>query len=151
MICINSLGYWAFIGTLYLIMLTYSDIKNKMVVDDRHNYMMFGVTFSLIFILHRSLLFILLTLAIIIGLNIFMNKVKVLGDGDTKSITWILYGYSIINMFNLIWFFIMLTSITIIFWTIVKGIFKVKGAAPFYPVILLSFILTNLITGRYIS
>ena len=41
------LSFFAWFGTIMLIILTWQDFKNNMKVDDRRNYFMFGVSATL--------------------------------------------------------------------------------------------------------
>lgn len=150
MFCINNINFWYFIGTLYLLLLTYKDIKNKMLVDDRHNYMMNGLTLSLVFILKRKILYILLVLIIIILVGYIWKRFKALGDADIHSLGWIFYGYSVINLQYLITFSIIFIIILILYNILKLFILKTKKPTPFYIVILLSFAINNIILGLYV-
>ena len=145
---ILDLSYWAWLGTIYLIILSYQDIKNNMNVDDRKNYFMFGATFALLSHIDRPLWIILLFFGIIIGLNYYMNKIKVLGEADNTTLIWIFYGFAIINPAFLAYFAGFFIIITLIYAWTKNNVYKVK-TAPFYPVLLLTFILTNILFKLY--
>jgi len=137
-----DLAYWAFFGTFYLILLTFQDFKRQMIVDDRHNYFMLGITVSLISHVHRSLLYIFALVLVVIALTIYLNKTKVLGEADNRTISWIFLGLGYINPFQLAWFGIFFILITALYVFIKFKILKYKKPLPFYPVLLLGFLVT---------
>ncbi len=147
--CLIDISYWAWVGTIYLIILTFKDYRNNMMVDDRYNYLMFGLTFSLIFILNRGFLMIIFTLIIILILSYLFKRFKVVGEADINSLTWILYGFAIMNIFKLFWFAVIFISITILHHILKTKFFKIKGKTPFYGVLLISFIVSCWGTGLY--
>ena len=98
------LSLWATIGTFYLILLTYQDFKNKMMVDDRHNYFMMGVTVGLYMIRRVNLLYVVGIILIIITLSMALKRFKALGEADIKTISWIFLGLSILNIWWLVYF-----------------------------------------------
>lgn len=143
-----DLGYWAFFGTLYLIILTYQDIRHKRLVNDRYNYLMIGVTISLTSHVSVILWRIFIFIGVILALFIFLNKFKVLGEADIKTISWIFLGYGIINVFYLLWFTAWFIIITLLHYGILKA-YRVKGYVPYYPVILASFVVNCIIFHLY--
>lgn len=144
-----DVSYWAFAGTIYLIILTIQDYKNNMLVDDRHNWFMYGVTFSLIGILHAKLWYILTLLVIIYFLNKYMKKYKVLGEADINTFSWIFYGFGIISLFYFIYYSIIILFLSALFFVLKKYLFKYEKPVPFYAVILISYIVVCLMSGLY--
>jgi hypothetical protein len=140
--------YWAWLGTIYLGILTWKDFKNNMLVDDRHNYFMMGVSISLISHVDRPLWMIFGTLLIIAAMYWALRKTKGLGEADIKSLGWIFFGYAIINVFYLLWFFLAFFILTAIYMSIKLGL-KIKQPTPFYIVILLAYIFLNSLWGLY--
>lgn len=146
--------YWAGLGTMYLIFLTYKDYKNHMTVDDRMNYFMMGASIMLLSLFKREIWYVLCLLALTIGLNLFLKIRRVLGSADISTLTWIFYGLGIINAFYLFWFFVFFTTATLLFhgfkWILAKYLKQdYKTPLPFYIVILISFILECAIFGLY--
>lgn len=144
-----NLSYWSFIGTIYLILLTYKDIKGRGFVDGRLNYTMLGVTLSLIFIIRRKTWVILLSILLIFIFFHYSRKLKALGTADLTTLSWIFYGFSIINIAYLLWFFVIFAIFTGLYLALRKFLLKVNKATPFYPVILCSFFLTCFLFGLY--
>jgi len=143
-------GYWALIGTLMLVYMTYQDFTNNQNVDDRKNYLMFGVTLSLFSHINIQLWYLGLTILTVIGLTIFLNKLaKGLGAGDISAIGWIYYGLTVLNPGALIGFIILLGAIGLFHAAMKQYIFKINRPLPFFHVILLSFALTSWFFGLY--
>lgn len=147
-------SYWCFIGTIYLLILTYMDYKQLGRVDDRFNFFMMGVTLSLASHFKRSMLTILLLLAVMIALYYFFQKSKVFGEADIKTFMWLFWGYGIINLGYFVFFGAVLIVYTAFFGFarfLYMRIRKIHGKVitPFYGVILLAFISFNLLLGLY--
>lgn len=149
-----SFGYWAWLGTFALILLTYQDMK-KMRVDDRKNWFMSGVTISLLS--HIPSIGILYLLALVIITAVLGNLFKrfdAIGEADITTLSWIFFGLALISVYKLLWFaafFLLMTSL----YSLVKWIYLKKSKAPlntptpFYPVLLISFIFNCWLFGLY--
>lgn len=144
------IGIWAFIGTLYLLILTFQDILNNMYVDDRFNYLMIGLTIALSSIGIRNIWYILALLCVVILIKLVFNKYKVVGAADINTFMWIILGYGYIHITSLVVFLIVFIAVLLLY-NIVKLFLykKLSINTPFYIVILLSFILTNIISKYY--
>ena len=132
------------IGTIYLIILTYKDIKDNCLVDERHNWFMSGLTFSMFFLFKNPFWYILLIIGFVIGFNILLSKTRVLGEADHQTLTWVIVGFGLINHEALIKFLLIFCGVTIIYFVAKKVVSKImkfnfKEATPFYPALLLSF------------
>lgn len=141
--------YWAWMGTLYLIFLTYKDFKDKRVIDDRHNYLMLGASISLLSHLRRSFWYMLAIVLVTVILSIYLRKFKVIGEADITALSWIFLGYGIINIFKLAWFGFYFIIITVFYNFLKFKVFKTKQNTPFFPVILISFWLNSFLFGLY--
>ena len=142
--------FWAFAGTMYLLILTWQDFANKMYVDDRFNYLMMGISASLLPYNFRSIWYILGIIGVIIILNIFIRKTKILGTADINTFMWIFFGFAYISPNSVIYFFGSLTLVTLLYVALKKIIFKKTDfPSPYYIVILISFILANGFLGYY--
>lgn len=141
--------YWALFGTLYLIFLTYKDYTNNMNVDDRYNYLMFGLSISLYSHFKNRFIYILAIIIILSILYIYIKKFKLIGEADINTISWIFLGYAIISPYKLLgWFFFF--TICALFYTIMKKyVFKIDRATPFYGVLLICFATSNFLMGVY--
>lgn len=145
----GKISYWAIIATIYLIILTYQDYKKKMLVDDRFNYLMLGVTFSLLSHIKRPLWFILFVFVVIIFMTVLFTKVKSVGAADTKTLSWLFYGFCIINISALAFYAAVFLACVVVYNVVKLYVFKYKQPTPFYPVILIPFIITAVTYGLY--
>ena len=144
-----GISYWTWIGTLYLIYLTYQDHKHNKNVDDRKNYFMMGITFSLISHIPRPIWYLLLLLVITITVMYFMKKIKVLGEADINTTTWIYYGFDLINPSSLVTYFLIFSIVSIAYYVIKINVFKYTKPTPFYIVILICYFLSNFLMELY--
>lgn len=139
-------SYWVVMGIIYLLILTYQDYKNKMVVDDRKNYLMLGATIALISHFKVGLIYMLILLSIIIFIGWLFNKYKTLGKADINSLRWLFLGFGIISIYYLLAFLVIFTLLYILYWGLKKIIFRLTNhlniSTQFYGVILFSYILT---------
>lgn len=139
---------WAYIGTIYLMILTWQDYKNNMMVDDRHNFLMIGFTSAMypyfITDIHKILLIVLYGFV----LGFFINKFNILGSADIKTIIWMFTGFTIINTNYLITLSCVFAG-SIAIYQIIKKIMKINDPAPFYLPILFSFTLVAWYYGVY--
>lgn len=131
--------YWAFIGIINLVYLTWQDYTNDRKVDDRKNYFMFGLTFALLAIQPMNPWHFLLAVGIIILAGWAAIKVKVFGEADIKTMGWIILGYTILDGMKLLVFFICLFLVTSLYAVSKFYVFRVRNPTPFYGVLLLTF------------
>jgi len=143
----SVVGYWGWLGLMYLTVLTYSDYKNNMRIDDRKNWFMMGVTMSLLSHLYRGILYVLVAIVIVFLLRYLFIRYNTLGEGDINSIMWCFLGFAFIGIPNLLLFGICLILFSAMYWLLKVAIFKIKAVTPFYPVILASFLVTVLLRG----
>lgn len=145
----NSSSYFFFIGTLYLIILTWQDYKHKMTIDDRHNYFMMGIALSLMSHFKHNIWYILGLMAFTIIINIALKKSKSLGGADISTLSWVFWGLGYIGIRYLFTFLIFLTIATIFYGFMKTQVFKYKGQTPFYYVLLVSFWFNAFYFGLY--
>lgn len=137
--------FWYFIGLLYLILLTIQDYKRKMLVDDRFNYSIFGLTLGLIHVLKAKLWYILILLFAILLLNFLWRRyIKGFGSADIGTLSWIFYGFMLVNAAYWITFIVFLLSFAL-FWQLIKKLAKYDKPVPFYPAITLAYFVTGLL------
>lgn len=145
----ESFSYWITFGTMYLIFLTFQDLVHRRVVDDRHNYFMMGMTFSLLW-QNTNAWWYLITLIVVISLlAAFISKQRLMGSADAKSIVWTFIGFGILSTHSLAFYAIslllFLALIYFIHWTLRKKIENYdERHFPAYPAFLASFILTSI-------
>lgn len=144
-----AIKYWVWIATVYLIFMTYKDYKNKGFIDDRHNFVMIGVSISLLSHISKPFFEMLGLILTILIMRFILNKYKLVGEGDINALAWIFLGYGILNYGFLVWFYIYFVLITILYTTLKTKLFKIKHNTPFFLVILLSFWTNNFILGLY--
>lgn len=143
-----SFAYWIWSGTVFLFFLTIQDLLNNMNVDDRRNWFMMGISFSLLSHFNRGIFYVIGLLIIVVLINIIFRRLKPLGIADINSLTWIFFGFGIIGLTYLIWFFIIFFLLTFPYYVLIF-VFMRNKPAPFYPVLLLSFFLQGYIFGLY--
>lgn len=144
-----GISYFAWLGTIYLFILTWMDLKNNMRIDDRFNHFMLGISISLYSHYNHGILYGISILGIVLLLRLLLSKMKFVGDGDSNTLMWIFLGLSIINPIHTFFFYILFITITILYRLLIK-ILKLSMPQPYYPVILLSFILNCLWVGIYV-
>lgn len=134
-------------GILYLGILSYQDVFKKRIVDDRFNYMMMGATVPLYFLFHASFLYILTLLALSVGLSYGLRKLKVIGDGDTKTIVWSFMGWGVLGLPLLITYILIFVGLYLFnvacLFTLnkcLKNFHKDRFKFPLFPTFWMSFV-----------
>jgi len=143
-------SYWAYIGTFALIIMSWQDIKRNMNIDDRQNWLMYGVTLSLLSHIKHKTSFILMVTLLVIGISIYLRRMKSIGDGDISALVWILTGFAYINLYYSLLFFVGFCVIWVAYALIKFYVFKFAYPTPFMSVILFSFILGCAFWGLYV-
>lgn len=142
------LDYWFYIGTLYLIILTYQDYKNKMMVDDRHNYFMMGLSLSLQSHTNQSLLYLICLIVIVIVGQFFIRKYDLIGSGDVSALMWLFFGYGIIAP-NALMAFVFVYGMLSLLQKGGEKLLNIPFNTHHFPILLISFIITNIFLGGY--
>lgn len=115
---------------------------------------MMGLSISLISHFPAKLLYMTTLIIVIVLLAIFLKKSKAIGEGDISTINWLFFGFGIINRYYLLWWVIYFIIITIAY-NILRRIFakmfkqSATKAQPFYPVLLISYVLCCFLFGLY--
>jgi len=141
---------WSILGILHLLILTYQDIKNKRLVDDRHNWFMMGATIML-FSLYDTNIWIILPVIIITSILIsYISSKKLLGSADIKTIIWSFTGFAIINIWILVNYALLILILICLYYLlafIMKKIFKAGYIPnlPGYPVFFIAFTLISIL------
>lgn len=146
----SALHYWALVGSVYLLFLSYLDIKT-MTVDDRFNWFMIGVTVSLISFYRHPFSYVLLVLLGVLLLRFFLSYSRVLGRGDVSSMFWIFWGLALINIGLLAWYSVFFTITVVLYYSIKYFLYRKewKRPTPFMPALAASFIAFAFINGLY--
>ena len=142
-------SYWSFLGTFYLLFLTYQDYMNNRKVDDRKNYFMLGLSISVLSHVYTSLWYKLgLTVSIIL-LNIILRKYKPVGQADINTISWVFLGLGLMHYTYVIMFTLIFLTLSTLFYVLKTYLFKYKENIAFYGVILISFVVSCFVLGLY--
>lgn len=140
---------WAFIGTFYLIWLTWQDYRNNMRVDDRRNFFMMGVSIAIYAWYPRGILYAFAVMGLMLLWVWVAKKYSKFGVADIHSFAWIFLAFAIINPV-LLGAFAVLIGVATAGWLALKNyLLKHKGPLPFYGVIAVLFIAFNLVFGLY--
>lgn len=146
----SPISFWAWMGTTYLLYLTYSDAK-KMLIDERKNYFMMGATASIAAILHPQLWFVMFLIVFCYFIIPFvLKKFKLIGPGDVSAFVWLFFGFGIIPNGAII--FPVFLIINILLYSIIKFIvFRMdkQTPTPFYAVFLFTFCASCVVLGLY--
>lgn len=133
---IGSTSYWFYAGVFYLIILTYQDFK-RMKVNDRFNWMMLGVTFSLLSQISHNVWFVVF---LGFGVPVFwgvVNRWLQLGSGDVSALRWMCLGFGFHGLFPLL-FFVSGVGLVFVFYKLWMRYFRVSRL-PFFPALLVVF------------
>lgn len=144
-----STSYFAWAALFNLIYLTYKDYRNNMMVDDRRNWFMMGISLSLISHIPHGLLYILFIIVISLTAGHFLKKYKAIGRADINSLMWLYMGLGIIGPGPLVGFIIIYSACMLFYFGAKKYIFRYNHPTPFYYVILVSFLLSAFMWGLF--
>ena len=140
---------WIFFAFSTLIVLTYQDYKNNMVIDPRFNYFMLGCS-SFIFaaspVWEQGIIKIFLLSLLVYVVADFIYRLLRMGGGDIDTLRWINVGLFAINPKLILVFNLILMIMYIIHGGIIRIGCKIKKIpvknTPFFIVILLAFFVT---------
>lgn len=149
-----DVSYWTWIGTFYLVLLTWQDFRNNMLVDDRKNYFMYGLTLSLLSHVDRGLIYVLTIVIVSVGLNIVLSKMSFFGEADVNTFSWVIFGFGLLNPYYLGTWLVLTVILTILYRggaLVATKILSIPRTAhlPYYIVILLSFAVTSWLVQLY--
>lgn len=148
--------YWVVVGTIKLAILTYQDLFNKMIVDDRYNYFMMGSSMALIMVYDVRWWYFLNLLVIGLIFSFLFIKYGKIGSGDIKTLLWIFIGFGIISWVILVIFVCLLAGMLLVSWLSYYICIKLNlinqetEGFPAYPAIFGSFILTFITFNQFI-
>jgi hypothetical protein len=133
----TDLTYFFYFAIFNLSLLTIQDF-NERKVDARLNYLMAGVMISMLAIKQPPLLSIGIIIAVTLIFSFSIRKY--VGRGDITAFSWIIPGLWLYHNPLVYLFFFFLIGYTILHYITIK-VLRYPGPAPYYPVILGSFIL----------
>lgn len=149
LILLPKVTYWTYFATIYLIVLTIKDIKTKGWINDRHNWVMLGLSLSLLSHIPTNILYMICIIVVVILTRIYLLKYKILAEGDINALVWLIMGLGIMGYKYILAFYFIFVVTTSIYSLIKWLVFRVKQNTPFFPVILSSFFLTAIILNMY--
>ena len=141
-------SYWFYLGTIYLAWLTWQDHRNNMLIDDRKNYFMLGVTISLLSHLNNSLIYNIAALVIAQVLFYLYKRIKPLGEGDISAIRWCFLGFALIGAQAIVVYALVVSVLTGLYFGI-KMVLGHSEYTPFFITLLGSFIVTAIVIKIY--
>ncbi len=146
-------NYFTWIGTVYLMVLTYQDYKNNRIVDDRKNAFMMGIAISLTSHVKTTLIY---KLALVLFLSFaykFLQKLSAFGEADKSTFLWVFLAYGMINPTLILFFMGTLALTTMLYMGLKKlleFLLKVKSRPiQYYGIILTNFVLINFLFKLY--
>ena len=77
------------------------------------------------------------------------HQYDALGLADIQSLSWIYLGFGILNLGYLLWFVVIFIIFTLLYLLLKTKLLKIKGPAPFFPVILVAFMFTAWLFGLF--
>jgi hypothetical protein len=138
---------WAWLALFGLLVMTFQDFFNDMNIDDRRNFLMLGLTISLLTVTAYPWWYVISIIVVGLALSFFLAWKKALGGADINTLWWCYYGFALIGIHVMLFFFIILTVLTLIY----AGILRLKGRKgskyPYYVLITISFTLTAFAYG----
>lgn len=122
-------------------------------VDDRRNYLMIGVSVSLFSHVKHPWYWGFAVLGMVMAMFWVFKKFKVLGEADIKSLSWIFLGMGILGLPYFVAYAGLFGIIMGIYFLLKLVLFrkqaKLNPKTQFYPVILISFVLTCILMGLF--
>lgn len=143
------LTYWFYIGSIALLFLSIEEQKffKFGFGEDKKNYIMLGITFSLLSHISRGIWFILLVSLVLVILQIHF---KILGFSDlsTGSLFWLFFGLFIMDYYLFI-IYICILYIYIGIAKLIKMLMKSQYETPNSTLIAVAFYTLCLVCGLY--
>lgn len=148
MIFFSPISYWFFPALLYLVWLTWQDCRNNMLVDDRKNWFVMGLSVSLINFTSLSPFSVFFLIVCMVGLMVFFSWSKMFGQGDITAFGWMFLSFGFLDLFTLGLFMVLLLLFSSVFFVCKKFVF-LREKLPFFPVLLIVFLVTAFMGGTW--
>jgi len=137
--------HWFIMAGVYLLFLSIMDVRNKMRVDARPNYVMVGLTFGLLPLVDVGFWFVVGVLAGVFFFHWFLKRFfkHVFGNADIVALSWLWLGFVLIDpVLCLILFAFLFFCVLVVF--LLKRVYSLDKM-PFLPAIFASFAATTFI------
>jgi len=121
--------------------MTIQELRGKE-VNLRHNWIMWGVTISLLGHIPKTFGYIILLTLVNLALLLFISKMRLLDSVTMNSFLWMFWGYGVIGAYNLFIFVLCFMSVLLVYAFLKHFILKWKGQSPFYIAVLGAYILS---------
>lgn len=146
----SPIYYWAWLGTFYLLWMTYDDVRHRMWVDDRKNWFMLGLSLSLYSHFHYAWWYVVIVLAVSMGLPFFLRWRKVFGDADVNGLRWLFLGFAIVGPEAIAFFALVFVGLSLAYY-ITKKALRISSLVPtpFFPVYAFAFVFCCYFLGLY--
>jgi hypothetical protein len=131
----TDFSWFFFIGSFDLLIMTFQDLRSGY-IDDRFNYIMFGVASAMYFISGRPFPYILAILVITMFFPLATKKF--FAKGDTAVMSWMILGLGILGPTFLGLFFIIF-PICLGIHTAFRVAFRIKDKVPGLPILAATF------------
>lgn len=145
-----SVTYWTYLGTIYLIIFLYLEIKKKSYSQSTNkNYFMSGLSVSLISHFYNNIWYLLVGIILITVIHIIHSRF--LSAPIANSLLWVLMGFMIIGPFYFIAAELGFLLLYLGYVTLAKllyGNFLTK-LLPSYSVVLVTYAIMCIVFGLY--
>lgn len=147
-------SYFFWLGSFSLLILSWQDVTQNNIIDDRKNYIMLGVAISLARLtiyMNHSIWYKLFIIAASILLSMFASYFmkKNTADGDLGTIRWIVLGLCFISIYRAIAFIILLFCLTLLMELFIAFLIKKKLKIAFMPYLMALFVLMGVLMGGF--
>ena len=132
-----GLDYFFIFGCINVIKMTWQDIRNKRMIDDRFNFLMLGVALSVASHTRPHIVQFLILSLYILAIEVLFTRFKTtVGDADKSTFRWMHLGIGLIDIQLLIVFVVLEMLVFLITGLVRKYVIKTDAPQPFYPSIL---------------
>lgn len=132
--------YWAVFGVFFLAILTFKDFARGGWIDDRLNWVMHGVSLSLLSWNDVAFWWLAFVIVSFLVLRFVLLRRAVLGEGDVNALGWIWYGLGVLGFSYLVNFLVVFGFVSVLYAVLKLGFFRIREKKPFFIVILISFV-----------
>ncbi|MFW6121186.1 MAG: hypothetical protein ACOC80_09860 [Petrotogales bacterium] len=126
-----SFGFFFFVGSIDLLIMTIQDLRERS-IDDRYNWIMLGMVIAIFFVSGRSLYY--MGAILLLALLFPLATRKFFAKGDISVLNWILIGMGLLGPTFLYLFFIFF-MFTLCTHTFLRVLYKIEGSLPGLPIL----------------
>jgi hypothetical protein len=131
----TDFSWFFWIGSFDLLIMTVQDLRSGY-IDDRFNYIMYGIVFAMFFVSGRPLLY--FGAVFVLATCFPLATTKFFAPGDTAVLNWMLLGLGIMGPTFLGLFFITF-PVCLAIHTAFRCAFKIKDEVPGLPILAATF------------